>query len=80
MDRRRFLVLSTCAAGAALLPLDLANARPVPPSGLLSTGRTCRILYGRAGRACAQLPGSPVHSQSLSHGAGFLDDTAPFSL
>ena len=58
MNRRRFLVLSTCAAGAVLLPFEMASASPATIASAVPNGQPRRMLYGSAGTACAQFPDS----------------------
>jgi len=58
MNRRHFLILSASVAGAMLLPLDTARSSPRLPIPTCPNGRPRRILYGSAGKTCAQFPNS----------------------
>ena len=58
MNRRRFLVLSTCAAGAMLLPFEMASSGLATAAPAVPNGQSRRMLYGSASTACAQLPDS----------------------
>lgn len=61
MNRRGFLVMSACAAGAMLLPLDSVLAGAKAPARAVPDGPRRRILYGSAGRACAQPLNAMAH-------------------
>jgi hypothetical protein len=58
MNRRRFLVLSTCAVGAVLLPFEMASPGLATAAPVVPNGQPRRMLYGSAGTACAQFPDS----------------------
>lgn len=64
MNRRRFLTLTTCAAGVFLLPIQSAWPvfRDSAPDG--PDDRRSRMLYGKAGRDCARYPGAAMVSES----------------
>ena len=61
MNRRGFLVMSACAAGAMLLPLDSLLAGVRNPARAVPHGPRRRILYGSAGTACAQPLNAMAH-------------------
>jgi hypothetical protein len=58
MNRRRFLVLSTCAAGVMLLPFEMVSSGLTAGASAVPNGQPRRMLYGSAGTACAQFPDS----------------------
>lgn len=69
MKRRGFLVMSACAAGAMLLPLDSLLAGVRPPASAVPYSPRPRILYGTAGRTCAQ----PLNAMAYSNFAPWQD-------
>ncbi|MBI5867795.1 MAG: twin-arginine translocation signal domain-containing protein [candidate division Zixibacteria bacterium] len=58
MNRRRFLTLTTCAAGVLLLPLE--SVWPALPTSIPDDreAQRPRMLYGAAGRDCARYRGA----------------------
>jgi hypothetical protein len=57
MNRRDFLVVSTCAVGVMFIPFDSVCSSPRMPAPP-GPDRRRRMLYGSAATACAQLPDS----------------------